>query len=442
MGRIKLSKVLSGLLLSSVCMLNATSLQEAVNSTIEQNPELKAIYENNKAYKTYIEEAKGDYLPTVDLEAAVESKDTKTKLLDNPSTHDSQDGYDVQLRVEQLIYDGGLTPAKIEEAKYRDQVNKHQNNAKVENVILDGITAYLDLVKYDKRMKLSEINLATHETYLLTAKSTQEVSGDMLDTYEVQAKLHLAKKNYIDEVDNEQISQNSFKRITGLESEGELCMPTITLAVPPRSLSESIELALASNSTVLAQMAKLREQRAIINQEESKFLPTLKFQVSGTWDDDLITAETKKDVYNAKIVMNYNFYSGGKHKTSKLRENIFLNESTKVLDSQTDLVVDEVTSAFSSLNNIQLKIDELKGYISTNKDILAIYKDQFEAGTRTFVDILDIESDLYNAKVQLIDEEINLLSTHYKMMSLTSNLQNEITSQPLTICNGSVQVEK
>ena len=442
MRKVKLSRVLSGLLLTSVCALNATSLQEAVDNTIVQNPELEAIYENNKAYKTYIEEAKGDYRPTIDLEATLESKDTESKLLNNPSVDASQDGYDVQLRVEQLIYDGGLTPAKIEEAKYRDKVNKHVNDAKVEGVILDGIKSYLDLVKYDKRMKLSEVNLSTHEKYLLTAKSTEEVSGDALDTFEVQAKLHLAKKNYIDEVDNEQISQNSFKRITGLKSDGQVCMPTMIPSVPPKDLGELINTALTSNSTILAQMAKLREQRAIINQEESKFLPTLKFQLSGTWDDDLITQDTKKDIYSAKIVMNYNFYSGGKHQTSKLRENIFLKESTQILDSQTDLVVDEVTSAFNSFSNIELKIDELKGYVSTNRDILNIYKDQFEAGTRTFVDVLDIESDLYNAKIQLIDEEINLLTTYYTMMSLTSNLQNVITSQPATICNGSIEIEK
>ena len=440
MRKVKLSRVLSGLLLTSVCVLNATSLQEAVDNTIVQNPELEAIYENNKAYKTYIEEAKGDYRPVIDLEVTAESKDTKSKPEGNPEVNKSQNGMNAQIKLDQMIYDGGLTPAKIEEAKYRDQVNRFINSAKVEGVILDGVKAYLDLVKYDQRLKLSEVNLATHESYLVTAKSTEEVSGDALDTFEVKAKLHLAKKNYIDEKDNEQISQNSFKRITGLDGASEVCMPTITQAVPPKDLGELIDSALTNNFTIQAQMAKIREQRAIINQEESKFLPTLKFQLSGTWDDDLITADTRKDIYSAKVVMNYNFYSGGKHQTSKLRENIFLKESTQILDSQTDLVVDELTSAFNSFNNIELKIDELKGYVSTNKDILAIYKDQFEAGTRTFVDILDIESDLYNAKVQLIDEEINLLTTYYTMVSLLSNLQNEITSQPAVLCGGSEEV--
>jgi len=427
MKKVKLSKVLSALLLSSACMLNATSLQEAVENTIVQNPELSAIYENNRAYNLYIEEAKGDYRPKIDLQITGESRRTKSKLLNNPSETVDQDGYDAQLRIEQLLYDGGLTPAKIEEAKLRDQVNMFTNNAKVENVLLNGVKAYLDLIKYTKRLELSSANLETHKSYLVTAKATEEVSGDALDTYEVQAKLHLANKNYLDEVDNEQISQNSFKRITGSQLEGKTTMPTINLSVLPQHKDDLINKALSYNFTVLAQMAKIKEQRAIINQEKSKFLPTLKFNLTGTLDDDLVTINTKKDIYSAKIILNYNFYTGGKDKASKTREEIFLKESTKVLDSKTDLIVDEATSSFTTFANVKHKITQLKGYVSTNKDILAIYKDQFEAGTRTFVDVLDIESDLYNAKVQLIDEEMKLMNTYYTMLALTSGLQDALT---------------
>ncbi|MEA3499348.1 MAG: TolC family protein [Campylobacterota bacterium] len=429
MRKVKLSKVLSALLLSSVCMLNATSLQEAVENTLVQNPELSAIYENNRAYNLYIEEAKGDYRPKIDFEVTGESRSTKSKLLNNSSQTESQDGYDAQLRIEQLIYDGGLTPAKIEEAKLRDQVNMFTNNAKVEGVLLNGVKAYLDLVKYTQRLELSSANLATHKSYLVTAKSTEEVSGDALDTYEVQAKLHLANKNYLDEVDNEQISQNSFKRITGSQLEGGVSMPVINLSVLPQHKDDLINKALSHNFTVLAQMAKIKEQRAIINQEKAKFLPTLKFNLTGTWDDDLITKDYEKEIYSAKIVLNYNFYTGGKDEASKTREDIFLKESTKILDSKTDLIVDEVTSSFTTFANVKHKITQLKGYVSTNQDILAIYKDQFEAGTRTFVDVLDIESDLYNAKVQLIDEEVKLLDTYYTMLALTSSLQDALTAQ-------------
>ena len=63
------------------------------------------------------------------------------------------------------------------------------------------------------------------------------------------------------------------------------------------------------------------------------------------------------------------------------------------------------------------------------------YKDQFQGGSRTFVDVLDIETDLYNARVQLIDAKIDLANLYFVMVSLNSELQNTILNQPKQVCS-------
>ena len=436
MNRLKLSKVLATLLFSSSCVLNGTTLNDAVENLMIVNPEVEAIKQNNEAYKTYIEEANGNYKPVVDLEVTADTKKTKSKLDGTGSwTEESQEGLDGQLNFDQLIYDGGLTPALVEESKYRYESNMLTNSAAVEKVVLSGVTAYLDLVKYDKRLEISKKNVKIHETYLETAREAEKISGDTLNTVEVTARLHLAKKNYIEELDNEQIAQNSFRRVVGEEIKDTVCAPVANESVLPSEIDTFINDVLAKNNTVLAQRAKIQEQRAIINQEQSKYLPTLKFNLNGTWDDDYITSNTQKKIYSASIILNYNFYTGGKDEQSNLREKLFLKESTKVLGSKSDLVVDEATSAYNSYKISKDKIQELQGYVTANEDLLKIYKDQFEAGNRTFVDVLDIESDLYDAKVQLIDEEARLLNLYYTMLSLTSNLQDTIVAQPNIPCS-------
>ncbi len=435
MNKLRLSKVLAAMLLSSSCMLNATTLNEAVESLLKVNPELESIKRNNEAFKTYIDEANGNYKPVIDLEVTASVQDGHSRLDKTGGwTEESQEGVDGQLNLDQLIYDGGLTPAVVEETKYRYENNMLTNAARLDVIVLDGVNSYLDLVKYDKRLKLSEENVKTHESYLSTAKESEKIAGDALDTYEVLSKLHLAKKNYIEELDNEQIAKNSFKRLVGKEITDSVCKPELDEAVIPDAMDKFVNSVLTKNNTVLAQMAKIQEQRAIINQEESKFLPTLKFNLNGTWDNDYITSNTRKEIYSASIIMNYNFYSGGQDETSNLREKLFLKESKKILDSKSDLVVDEAKSAFNTYKITKDKIEELRGYVSANEELLKIYKDQFEAGNRTFVDVLDVESDLYDGRVQLIDEEMKLLTTYYSMLSLTSNLQDVIMSQPNTPC--------
>ncbi len=426
MKKFRLSKVLSALLLSSVCVANATTLQQAVDNTIMQNPELKAISYNIKAFDKYIDEAYSDYKPKVDMVIVGESKKTKSKYEDNATIETDQGGYNADFKIEQLLFDGGLTSARIDEAVFRDKVNKLLNQSKYDSVILNSIHAYLDLVKYDLRLTLSQKNLKLHEEYLVIAKDSEALIGEVLDTFEVKAKLHLAKKNYFEEVDNNQIAQNSFFRLTGSVIDDGVVMPTIDTTILPDDQSEILLLALSQNTTILAQKFKIDEQRAIIDQEDSKFMPTLKLHLGATANDDLMAKDTEKQIYSAKLAFNYNFYSGGRYDASQEREIIFLQESKQVLVSQRDLITDEINSTFTSFKNTKKKINELKEYASVNEEIVKIYKNQFEAGTRTFVDILDMESDLYNVRVQLIDEELKLAALHYTMLSLTSNINSVI----------------
>lgn len=429
----------------SVSLVQATSLQDAVNSTLKNNPELHSIIENNRAYRTYVDEAERGFYPRLDLEIYGESKRGHINEDGQPKITATQDGYNAKIQLEQLLYDGGLTPAKLDEAKFTDVVNQYNNKEKIENVLLSTVESYLDLIKYDRRLKLTEANIKTHEGYLETAKSNEEVSGDALDTFEVMSKLHLAKKNYIEETDNNQLAKNSFKRLTGADVQGNVCMPNVDRTTLPTQLEGLVNVSLKQNNRILAQIAKISEQRAIINQEEAKFLPTIYAQLSAMRDKDLMDDYTRRDVYSARLVLDYNLYNGGKDQISKQREQIFLIESQKILDSKSDLVVDEITSAYFSYLNTQNKIDELKGYVSSNEDILRIYKDQFEGGTRTFVDVLDVETDLYNARIQLIDEEVKLADLYFTMVSLTSKLQETILTQSNQICADSpsmVKVEK
>ncbi len=430
----KLSLIVSAALLSSACVLNATTLKEAVDNTIKNNPELKSIIHKNKAYRLYVDEAKGNYLPSIDLEVTGESRRTESKQSGLPKITENQGGADAKITIDQLIYDGGYTPARVEEAEFTSKINELTNKVEAEGIIYDTVKSYLDLVKYEERLRLSTINVKTHEEYMKTAKSNEEITGNSLDTFEVKSKLHLAKKNVIEEIDNKQIAYNSFKRLTGTEIKDGVCAPNIDNNAFPNSLKKLTDYAITNNSNVLAQVAKISEQRAIINQEKSKYLPTLRLNLEGTWDDDLITADVKQNIYSAKLILNYNLYNGGKDSTSNLREKIFLNESQEILNSKTDLVVDEVTSAYYTFKNTKDKIVELKEYVLANENILSIYKDQFEGGTRTFVDVLDVEADLYNARVQLVDEQIKLIDTYYTILKNTSQIEDSIMNQANEQC--------
>ena len=105
--------------------LQATSIKDVVEHTVQNNEDIISKSLNNKAFRKYIDEQKGGYYPKLDLTAYLERKNTVEDSNDSTITADAdQSGSNVQLDFEQLIYDGNLTPSRVQEAKASYKSNK------------------------------------------------------------------------------------------------------------------------------------------------------------------------------------------------------------------------------------------------------------------------------------------------------------------------------
>ena len=133
--------------------------------------------------------------------------------------------------------------------------------------------------------------------------------------------------------------------------------------------------------------------------------------------------EIKSNTYTAKVELKYNIFNGLVNSNRSEREVLFLKEAQAKLDVVTKSVLDEIAVAYETYNTSKKQIVELQQFIEENKQIISIYKDQFDAGTRNFIDVLNVEGDLYNSKANLINTEYNMYTAYYKILKMT--LSNE-----------------
>jgi len=432
MKQITLFKLLFPFLLLN--FTHASSLKEAVEHALAKNPEVLSIQKNSEAYRLYIDEEKAGYYPTVDLDLYLENKKELKNAKDTSATTTNKQGYNAQVNVEQMIYDGGLTSAKVDEAKYDYQKTKISNIFTIENIIYETVQSYLDTVKYKELLVLSENNIAIHNSYLEVAKESEDVSGETLDRIQVESKMFLATSKLFQQKNDNEVAQNSFYKLVGYEPKGYICRPQMSPELIPFELEEARVLTLKNSFTILEQIEEIKIQRAIISQEKSRFLPTLKFQFNEEYDDDLDAKDTKGRTTSAKLLMSYNLFNGFRDQFSSQRERIFLQESQKKLDDTMNLVEEDIKSSYSDYQNSREKITYLKLYVERNKEILTVYKEQFSGGTRTFIDILNSEAELFNAKTQLIEEEYSLLNSYYEILLILSKLSDTIVLQDNQVC--------
>ncbi len=433
MGKnIKLS--FPAILLLGASLMQGQTIKEVVEHTISNNPKIMSTAKNNEAYRLYIDEAEGGYLPKLDLTAYVGVKNTKTNPDAGNNTSNTDRGYNAQLDFEQLIYDGGLTSGQIDEAQFRYSSNKYLNDSIVDDIIYDSLDSYLNLVKYKNRVAVANESLSVYNEYFQTAKETAEISGIALHESQVNAKIHYANNKLYQDTNNLLRATSSFKKNVGMEDDGKSCRPNLDVSAIPSTLKDYIDQVLLSSPKILEQVENIKEQRAILNQSDASFFPTLKFKAQGIYDKSLITTDEQTNVYSARIELTYNLLNGGSDKAQSAREKAFLAEAQTTLDTVTSEVIDEATAAYNAYMYAKKREEELSKYITDNQEILGYYKDQFEGGTRTFIDVLNIERDLISAKEELIDIQYDLDAAYFNIFKNLGTIKESVLSSNNDTC--------
>ena len=423
--------VLTGLCLSLLVSTSyAVSLRDSVEKAINTNPDIIAEKKNQEAYRKYVDDREGLYLPVLDIEAYLETSEIDKDYDPDSSFDDSktdEDGYNAAIIFRQYLYDGGSTPSQVAEVKHQELANKHRSFYAIENTILETVKAYTSLVQSDEKLALTNEMIKTHEENLVTAKEKEEISGEVLETYQVSSKLNFAIDSFIEEQDIKNTGIATYVKYVGEEPTGDVCRPVIDESKVPSSLKEAIEIAVLSNHRILEQIQNIKLQREKIAQYDAKFLPNLNLELKASIDDDLELNEegTQKDAY-ARLNLNWNLFNGNRDSIRSEQETIFLQEQKKTLDEITNDVILEVKSLYSKFYSNKKRVEALKKYVNANINIVEVYKNEFEAGTRTFVDILNAESELFNSSESLINMEFTALENYYDLMFNLSKLTDAV----------------
>lgn len=441
------SKHIKTVLLSFIATsyINATTLKETVLNVLDSNADVLSEKFNKEAYKKYIDEEKGDYLPTLDLDAFVE--DSKTTLnrdnQPNDPTTAKKDGWNAVLRFEQVLYDGGRTPSEVEEFRHSYIANKYRSDRRVEEVVRSAVDSYLNLVKYQELIDISTHSVNIHDEYLVIAQEKEEISGEVLESYQVNSKKHFVIDRLMEQRIDRTNALNTYEQLTSQEISGNICRPVINEKLIPKSLEKTIEETLRTNSKVLETISKVKEQRENYIQANAANLPSLRFQWQMTWDDDLSEEENgREDINRVRLILAWNLYEGGKTKLAKQREELFLKEQQKVLDNTIREVTREVKTSYTNYYDKKAKVENLKKYVQDNKNIKEVYLKQLEDGTRTFIDILNAESEYFRSQIDIIEEEYELFGIYYDLLMQRNILANSIINSKTQVCPAFESISK
>jgi len=206
----------SGVLLVSQ-YASAQTLSEAVGQTIKSNPDVLIESARRLAVDEEIKQAKGGYLPRVDLNAGygIEWSDNiSTRATSTNGKNFSR--HEAGMTLSQMLFDGYGVKSEVDRQTARSQSAAYKVAGTSEDVGLLAVEKYLEVLRRQELRDLTQKNLDVHKTTYEQIKMRADSGvGRKADLEQALSRLALAQANMASADANLRESNIQFLKVVG-----------------------------------------------------------------------------------------------------------------------------------------------------------------------------------------------------------------------------------
>ncbi|MCU7799378.1 MAG: TolC family outer membrane protein [gamma proteobacterium symbiont of Lucinoma myriamae] len=407
------ASVISSCLLAALSftpVVQAEDLLEVYSLAYQTDPVLKQIISQRQSVGEGSVQAFARFLPFVNASAETSANRTNPSgnTVDNSSKSFNRHGYNLNLN--QSIFDN------TNYVNYRIanlQISKAEANlsAAQQELIFRSADAYFRTLAAIDSVGFSKAERKAISRQLDQAKRRYEVGIIAItEVHEAQAGYDNANAQVIAAENDLLISKEVLRELTSQYIDNISALAeTIPLLPPtPEKITHWVDQALSGNYTLLAAKEDTFVQKENINLQRSGHYPTLGLTASyGYSKDNLSRFETSSQSKDSSIGVNISIIGvnisipiyEGNSVVSKTRQAQYDFQQSQ--EAYTEVLNSTEKNARSSYLNVISEVSRVKALkqaVISNESALKATEAGFEVGTRTIVDVLNVQRDLYRAK--------------------------------------------
>ncbi|MFZ9252831.1 MAG: TolC family outer membrane protein, partial [Hylemonella sp.] len=373
-------------------------LIEVARKAVVGNPEIQAKWREFTAAGHEHEFARSGQRPRLDLIASAGRQWTNNRPDLSTNLDYYRNGQGITLT--QMLFDGFYTRNEISRLGYAKLVRYYELLESSENITLEAMRAYADVAKQLELVEAAKANYIEHKliTQLIEERTSAGVSRGV-DLEQATGRLALAESNLITEISNLHDVSARYLRVVG-ERPADNVPPLperLKLRGLPASSTQAMNEGLPSSPTINAAYENVRSAKAQVESNKSGYYPRLDFRAGQNWSNNYAgTAGSWTDAY-AELALNYNLYRGG---ADMAREKQAIELRYQARDLQEKACRDVRQNLIIAYNDLTRLLDQLnfldQHRLSTEKARQA-YRQQFEIGQRTLLDMLNTQNEYFEA---------------------------------------------
>lgn len=427
------SLLLAAVLVTGGSLLNSASaltLQEALASAYQNNPELQAERARVRGVDESVPQALAGWRPTVSVNGSVGYNNTKSNLR-SPQVQDAQPRQGT-LTVTQPLFNGFRTVNLTEAAENQVLAAREQLRATEQRLFTAVAEAYLNVVRDRAEVELKGNNEQVLQRQLAATRDRFRV-GEITRTDVSQAESRLAGATASRIAAESQLatSQATFERLVGLPPE-QLLAPVDT-TVLPGSLKETVAQAITQQPAVLAAEYAARAAVESVDAATGELLPTVALQGTVFRNFDDSTSDSRSNGYQMVATVSVPLYeAGGTY--SRIREAKHTAGQRRLLVEQSRQQAREsAIQAWEQLQASRAQITSLEAQVRAATVALEGVEREAQVGARTVLDILDAEQELLDARVGLVRAQRNERVATYAVQAAVGRMNARDLALPVEL---------
>jgi len=379
--------------------VQAMNLTEAIQSTLDNHPEVHAGVNSRLSSDEEVKIAKGGYLPTVDLLVGYGREYTdspSTRGLNSHNTETLTYGTS-ELRLRQMLFDGFNTPNEVARTQAVVNSRAYRLLGNAESLALRTVEVYLDVLKRREMLELARNNLQAHQRIndQIALRSQQGV-GSTADLDQSEARLALAQNNfYTEQVNLADAEANFFSAVGRMPSELEA--PSSIRGTLPENLDGARSLVMDNNPYLKSAQADVHAAEKQYEVAKSPFYPRLDLELAANASDNTQGVGGHDNSWRAAVVMNYNLFNGMRDKARLQSTAHQINESMDIRNNALRVLNENLALAWNAMENAAQQTPTARDYADYTARVREAYQQQFSLGQRTLLDLLDSENELFTA---------------------------------------------
>lgn len=410
---------------------DADHVLQAIKESIDNHPELQAKWNAFVASQHDKREAFGEYLPSIDLNGAVGVGER---------SYDSRGLYSrnlAEISLTQALFAGFRIKNSNKKAEQTKRVRYYELLDEAQTKALQTLQTYLDVIRYRQLVDLAKLNYANHKrVYDQVERRTLRGVSNKADLAQISGRLALAESNLITESANLHDVSARFLHLVGRLPKEEMQEPKDYVNQIPEEIAETLDISYIHNPALQAAFENIEVANSAYKVSKAHRYPTIDLHAShGVYKnnngfDNRVNRRSWGNESVLEVRLNYNLYKGGSYRAAERAALSRMYQAGDIRDTECLDLRQNVQVAHNDVFNILRKLDTLDKHRESSQETVTAYRQQYNIGRRSLLDVLDSENESFQASRAYTHAHYDLLTAEFRTLHGMGILLDVLNSRP------------